>query len=323
MDRKKFLKAASVITLASLEGASFMNDVFAGSLKRLPIIDTHQHLVDTRRFGANWSRPPIPGNYGVEEYQKAVKGLNLVKSVYMEVAVPTEKRREEALYAIELCNDKSNSTVGAIIRADLYDPGMKNYLSEFKNSSCIKGVRGSFNSRESVMDDQVVKNVRILGEMNMSLDFSLLPSFLAPACELVKACPETTFLVNHCGNVDPRAFLSTDAYGKADHNANEWQDAMSCLAMNKNAACKISGIATRVKGLPVNADKLGPAINQCLNIFGPDKVMFAADWPWCLPATDIRNWVQVLKAVVSERPYEEQRKLFYDNAVKFYKLQNV
>jgi predicted TIM-barrel fold metal-dependent hydrolase len=34
----------------------------------------------------------------------------------------------------------------------------------------------------------------------------------------------------------------------------------------------------------------------------------------------LRGWVTLLKDVIAQRPQEEQRKLFHDNAVKFYAL---
>ena len=92
------------------------------------------------------------------------------------------------------------------------------------------------------------------------------------------------------------------------------------MAAHKNVACKISGVGTRSSGYPLTAENLGPAINHCLNIFSPDRVLFAADWPWVLKTMDIKTWVNILKTVVVNRPYREQKKLFYDNALKFYNI---
>jgi predicted TIM-barrel fold metal-dependent hydrolase len=308
------------MTIASLNSGSLVNAAFAGMARRLPVVDTHQHLVDVSRFGEKWARPPVPGNFGPAEYKKATRGLNFVKSVYLEVAVPADKRHEEALYAIEVCNDRSNITQGAVINSDIYDPGFANYMSQFRTSPCIKGIRPNFKSQESVVSEQVVKNVKTLGALGMSLDFIVRPSWLPAMYELAKACPGTAFMINHCGNVDPRAFLNTDVYGKADHDASVWVKNMTDLASLKNTALKISGIGSRVKELPATAENLGPAINQCLNIFGPDRVMFASDWPWCLPAIDIKTWVGVLKSVVADRPYVDQKKLFHDNAIRLYRV---
>jgi L-fuconolactonase len=228
MNRKLFLKAASVLAVSSMKGLPALyaatEEVKSASI---PIIDTHQHLVDFKRFGQNWSRPPVPGNYGMEEYLQATEGLNFVKAVYMEVAVPAERRHEEALYALELCKDQSNPTVAAVIKADVYSSDFQNYMLQFKDSPYIKGIRGSFGDPKALTGNLLIENVRALGEMNMSLDFSVLPASLPAMLGLVRSCPGTRFLINHCGNVDPRAFLDPAlGYGKADHDGRQLQNRM-------------------------------------------------------------------------------------------------
>lgn len=321
MNRKKFLASASVMAIASLKGSSILEAAIPNTAKLLPIIDTHQHMADTNRFKERWTSPPVPGNYDMKAYLEATKGLNFVKAVYMEVAVPADRRREEALYAIELCKDKSNPTVGAVIAADLSSPDFENYMAEFKDSPYIKGVRAGFRSTEQMVSEQVLKNVRALGRMNKSLDFSIMPAWYLGISKLIKACPETRFLVNHCGNVDPRAFLDPSQYsGTPEHDRDKWVADFKEIASSKNVVLKISGIVTRSSGYPINAATLGPALNQCLDIFGPDRVMFASDWPWCLKVMGIKPWVNILKTVVKDRPYHEQKKLFHDNAVNFYTI---
>ncbi|MDO8994646.1 MAG: amidohydrolase family protein, partial [Daejeonella sp.] len=73
-------------------------------------------------------------------------------------------------------------------------------------------------------------------------------------------------------------------------------------------------------GYPKSAETLAPGINHCLNIFGSKRVMFASDWPWCLKDSELENWVNILKEFVKNRPYKEQKRLFHDNAVKFYNI---
>jgi L-fuconolactonase len=55
-------------------------------------------------------------------------------------------------------------------------------------------------------------------------------------------------------------------------------------------------------------------------VFGPDRVMFGGDWPVCTLAATYRQWVEALKSIVKNRAIEKQRKLFHDNAAKFYGL---
>jgi predicted TIM-barrel fold metal-dependent hydrolase len=155
----------------------------------------------------------------------------------------------------------------------------------------------------------------------MSLDFTISPAWLPSVAELIKKCPGTRFLVNHCGNVDPRAFLNPATIsGKPNHDANEWIAAMKTVAENKNVVCKISGIISVSSGYTKSAETLAPGINHCLNIFGPNRVMFASDWPWCLKSNSLEEWVVILKEIVKNRSHKEQKKLFHNNAIKFYNI---
>jgi predicted TIM-barrel fold metal-dependent hydrolase len=321
MNRKKFLKSASLFAVASLTGSKLLNADVYKDKKQLPIIDTHQHLWDMKRFKEGWSTPPIPGNYGMEEYLAATVGLNVVKTVYMEVAVPVNKRHEEALYAIELCEDKSNPMEAAVISVDPNRGDFATYVSEFENSPYIKGIRYFFKSQDEILRKQVVENIRLLGKMGKHFEFSVPVNWLPTMTELVILCPDTLFFVQHCGNVDPKAFFKPkDLVSKPDHDPEKWIIDMKAIASKANVVCKISGVATRAPGYSLNAKNLAPSVNQCIDIFGPDRVMFASDWPVCLKSMEMESWVNILKRIVHKRPYGEQKKLFHDNAEKYYNI---
>ena len=319
MNRKKFLATSSVLAIASIKGSS---ELYAShSVNKIPIVDTHQHLADLTRFGPGWTSPPVPGQYDIKAYLEATRNVNMVKSVYMEVGVPAARRHEEALYAIELCKDARNPTRGAIISADLKSPEFETYISQFKDSPYIKGIRSGFSSTADMKNPLIIKNINLLGELHMSLDFEISPAWLLSMAKLIKTCPGTKFLINHCGNADPRAFLDpSSTSGKPNHDANEWIAAMKTVAENENVVCKISGIISTSSGYPKTAKTLAPGINHCLDIFGPDRVMFASDWPWCLKSNKLEEWVNILKEIVKDRPYKDQKKMFHDNAIKFYSI---
>ena len=103
------------------------------------------------------------------------------------------------------------------------------------------------------------------------------------------------------------------------HEAKPWEEAMSELANQPNTVCKISGIVAHA---PKNwvAEQLAPIVNHCLDRFGSERVMFGGDWPVCLIGARYDQWVNGLKEIVSNRPAQEQRKLFHDNAMRFYQL---
>ena len=67
---------------------------------------------------------------------------------------------------------------------------------------------------------------------------------------------------------------------------------------------------------------LAPAVNHCLNSFGPDRVVFGGDWPVCTLGADAtyRSWAEALREIIAGRSETEQRKLLHDNAAAFYAL---
>jgi L-fuconolactonase len=71
------------------------------------------------------------------------------------------------------------------------------------------------------------------------------------------------------------------------------------------------------------ADDLAPIVNHCLDAFGPDRVVFGGDWPVCLLGSPLRDWITALREIIAERPAAEQRKLWSQNAIRFYGLTNV
>ena len=60
-------------------------------------------------------------------------------------------------------------------------------------------------------------------------------------------------------------------------------------------------------------------VNHCLEVFGPDRVMFAGDWPVCTRG-QVRDWVGHSRRSSPIGPDEQRRKLFHDNALRFYGL---
>ena len=148
----------------------------------------------------------------------------------------------------------------------------------------------------------------------------------SPHWNLVDRCPRTRFILDHCGNADPKAFRRAGGPGFADaaealRRAGErWRRDIAELAKRRNVVCKISGIVARAVPGNWTADDLAPIINHCIEVFGPERVMFGGDWPVCTKAATLAQWVAALKDVIRERPLAEQRRLLHDNAVQFYGL---
>lgn len=333
--RREFLEQGmrAVLTAGGMGAVSACSRPAArpASPAGLPIVDTHQHLWDLDRFRLSWidnAPPELARNYVIRDYLKATEGLNVVQAVYMEVHMVPAHHQAEARYVIELCENPNLPTAAAVIsgRPEEYD-AFKAHVASFKDSPYVKGVRRILHDDDVpaglCLEPQFVRSVQHLGEHGLSFDICIRPAELGDAVKLVDQCPDTRFIIDHCGNADPKAFMPTSRLARDEkpwHNAESWKRDMSSLAQRKNVICKVSGVVVRArKGNWVVGD-LAPPINHCLDEFGPDRVVFGGDWPVVRLVATFKEWVTALKQVVSDRPLEEQQKLFHDNAVRLYGL---
>src|SRR5881398_15348 len=71
----------------------------------MPIIDAHQHLWDLSRFRLPWVKPgtALARNYFVSNYHRAANGLEVLKTIYMEVDVDPAQQQDEADFVFATC----------------------------------------------------------------------------------------------------------------------------------------------------------------------------------------------------------------------------
>src|SRR5947209_1051372 len=102
--RRGFMQRAA--TLAALPLIKpVLTSFLPGDTAMIPIVDTHQHLWDLAKFRLPWlaHAPQLDRNFLMADYLKATEGLNVVKSVYMEVDVEPAQQVKEAEYVIGVC----------------------------------------------------------------------------------------------------------------------------------------------------------------------------------------------------------------------------
>ncbi|HCQ02457.1 MAG TPA: amidohydrolase [Candidatus Latescibacteria bacterium] len=296
----------------------------------LPIVDTHQHLWDLSQFTLPWLESDgvemLRKDHLMRDYLETSANANVARTVYMEVDVAPADRLAEAQFVTELCRRDDNPMAGAVIGGRPGEVGFREYISQFKNNHFIKGVRQVLHVPDTApgysLNADFVKGVQYLGELDMIFDLCLRPGELADAVGLVNQCPETYFILDHCGNADPNIIngdVPHDPENPFSHSKEQWQDDMSTLGEHEQVICKISGIVARApEGW--GAETLAATIIHCLDSFGPDRVVFGGDWPVCTMGATFSAWVQALREIISNRPEEEQQKLLADNADRIYGL---
>ena len=318
LNRRQLLRHAAALAAVALYPARVNADPLAA-----PIIDTHQHLWDLDKYHLPWldrARPLLKRNYSTADYLRAAAGLNVTQAMYMEVAVAAEQQAAEADEIIALCQNKSTPTVAAVIGGQPDTAGFREYITRYKANPFVKGVRSPF-PNDGATNAQFHASLKLLGELAMSYDLLLDSSMLPQAVQAVDACRETRFILDHCGNASTRFFAPASA---ADENVQKrkrvWQDGIAALADRKDVICKISGVAESGSPEDATLENIAPIVNYCLDRFGPDRVIFASNWPVCLKAITFAKWVELAREITRDRGDAFQQKLFHDNARHFYHL---
>jgi predicted TIM-barrel fold metal-dependent hydrolase len=318
MDRRQFLGTA----VAAAATAAVRGD--DGDERIFPIVDTHQHLWDIENFRLPWLKkfPALSKNYLPEDYQKATADLGnfpdklpgkIVQSVYMEVDVDPEQQVAEGEYVLGLCRRADNPMAGVVLSGRPDAEGFAKYLDHFKDVTFLKGIRRVLHVDEAppgtCLRKEFVAGVRLLGERGLRFDLCMRAKDLPDAAKLIDLCPGTRFILDHCGNADVQA-----------KDRSQWEKDIAQVAERKNVVCKVSGIVASAKKGSWTAEDLAPIVRHTMKVFGPDRVMFGGDWPVCTLTASYAEWVAALREIVSDRSAAEQRKLFHDNAVRFYEL---
>lgn len=317
--RRDFLKTAAGAALlpAAQASAADTTGLYAG-----PIVDTHEHLWNLKELRLPWvasltGKPKeiLGRDYLPSDYAEATRGLNVTRAVYMEVDVAEADQVKEAEYVTKLCTEGKTPMVAAVISGRPASDGFKDYLDRFKGNKYIKGLRQVLHTPATppkfCLEEKFVKGVQLLGERGLSFDLCLKCDQIDYGTELVERCSQTRFILDHCGNPHNG---SIDLAG--------WEKALAKLAgaKNRHVMCKVSGIYGNVSATDWPTAKLAPIVRKVIDHFGWDRVLFAGDWPVVNLGASYKVWVETVKEIVKADSPENQKKLFHDNAVKFYGL---
>ena len=311
MARRHFLQRTAAVALAAGTPVPSRPD----GPGMMPIIDTHQHLWDLSRFRLPWLKgaPTLDRSFLVEDYRRATEGLGVVASIYMEVDVEPAQQVAEADYVLDLIRRGETPMRGAVISGRPESDDFGAYLARYKDRPAIKGLRRVLHAADTprghCLDARFIAGIRLLGRMGLSFELCMRPQELGDAVRLVDACPDTAFILDHCGNASIRA-----------KDLSGWKADIGRLAERKNVACKVSGIVASAAPGPWTADDLAPIVEHVRKQFGPGRLVFGGDWPVCTLAATYRQWVEALRRIIADWPVAEQKKLLHDNANRVYRL---
>ena len=276
-----------------------------------PIVDSHVHLWDPRRFRMPWldDIPDLRRRFERPEFAEAAAGLPIQNLVYVQVDATPAYSLLEARWALE-----QPLVAGVVAWAPMEDGDVvTTYLDELQRMGPgIKGIRRLLQEEpdpDFLVAPSLIEGLRLLPKYGYSFDICIRHQHMARAVDMVRACPETQFILDHLGKPDARS-----------HLLDPWREQLAGLGALPNVVCKLSGLVTEADHDHWTVADVEPYAAHVLKVFGEDRVMFGGDWPVVRLASTYRRWVETLDALTAALSPSAKRKLWADNARRVYRL---
>ncbi|MBY4611682.1 amidohydrolase family protein [Rhizobium sp. 9T] len=297
-----------------------------------PVIDPHHHLWDLSLLRHPWLEKarasgeemavgnlgPILRDYGIDDYRADAAQQNVVATVHVEAGWSVAYPLEESRWLDGL--DRSSGVARRYVaRVPLDGPDAARLLEAEAQNPNVVGVRDILSwhpdaaKRFAPRPDRISDPAWRAGlahatRLGLVFDLMLYPWQMAEALDLVQAFPEMLFVLNHGGSPVDRT----------EDGMALWRRGLRSLGKEPNLRLKISDLVAYDHAWTL--ESLRPVIEHCLACFGPERAMFASDFPVAGLHASFDEVYQVFRTVAAELSYDEQRALFFATANDTYRL---
>jgi L-fuconolactonase len=280
-----------------------------------PIIDSHTHLLNQRRFGYSWSRgaPALNRDWTPDDLAASAKPYEIEGLVFVEVDVDMPQYLDEAQWVDQMARE-DRRVRGAVVclpleRGRAIEPEI-DYVSKLVS---VRGVRRLIQNQPDpnyCLQPAFLEALRLLPKYGLSFDVCIFHSQAANALAMMRACPRVDFVLDHIGKPGIKAGL-----------LDPWRGHIRDMAALPNVVCKLSGVTTEADHSEWTRDQLKPYIEHVVECFGPDRILYGGDWPVSELAGSYLQWLATLDWATAGFSPADKRKLFRNNAVKTYRLE--
>ena len=277
-------------------------------------IDSHHHVWDLSVREQGWmvgeALNPIKKNFSINDLRQAITGCGIDKTV----VVQTVTNYDETPELLELADtDDLVAGVVGFLKIDAEDAiaHLDSYqsLRGFKYLVGIRDIAHDYEDVKYLSKPQVIRNVQELGKRGLVYDLLTKTPHMRAAIDLVKACPNTKFVLDH---------ISKPYIAKAD--MQPWADQITELASFENVVVKVSGLFTEADWKNWKKEDFWPYLEHITKSFTPNRMMFGSDWPVCLLAATYKQSIDLVEEFTSKFSESEKNAFWAGTANKAYGL---
>jgi predicted TIM-barrel fold metal-dependent hydrolase len=279
----------------------------------MQLIDTHQHLIlrESLRYGWTEGIDALSGAFTREDYAGLVEGRGVVGTVFMETGVDDDDYQAEARLVARMVGTGDIPMLGQIASCrPEREEGFEAWLEECEGLNVV-GFRRILHVMpdDTSRSDVFRRNLRRIGAAGLPVDLCFSARQLDLAEDLVRACPDVAFVLDHFGTNDMAA-----------GDFERWRNGMARLADMPNLWVKFSGMTAYVP------DDAGPKMpcaavaDVALDLFGPARLIWGGDWPVVDLGVGLPGWIDMTGELLARLSEDERALIGHLNARRFYTL---
>ncbi len=279
-----------------------------------PIVDSHVHLLNPERLGYGWTRnaPQLDRTVLPEHLSKAADPVRIDQFVFVEVDVDEGQYLDEAAWVSELA-EREPRLKGMVAALPLERGAeIEGDLDRLCQHKTLRGIRRLIQNQpdpDFCIRPDFIAGLKLLGSRDLVFDICVFHHHLPNVIKMVRQCPEVRFVLDHIGKPPIKA-----------GGMEPWRQDLVELATLDHVHCKISGVTTEADHKAWTRDQIRPYIEHAIAAFGFDRVMYGGDWHVLELAGNYPDWVDIVDEITRGASDEDRRKLFRDNAIRFYRL---
>jgi L-fuconolactonase len=275
-------------------------------------VDAHVHFWDPPRLAYPWLAdvPAIAGVHTPADLSRESAAAGPAEMVFVQADCTDGLAEVEWIEQLAAAEPRITALVAHAPMAA--GPATTRAIATLRRHPLVRGVRHLIQGETDprfCLRPEFVAGVRQLGSAGLTFDLCCRHHQLAAVTELVRLCPQTTFILDHAGKPGIRT-----------HQLDPWRADIATLATLPNVVGKLSGLVTEADPAHWTPGDLQPYVAQLLATFGAGRLLFGSDWPVVKLAGGYARWLDTVRRLLGHLPAAAQSAIFSANARRLYRL---
>lgn len=268
------------------------------------MIDAHVHLWRIGQNDCVWPGPDLPTIHRDFLLSDLLHVLD-ANDVDRAILVQSQPSEADTHWLLDVAASAPDRIAGVVGWVDLTATGAVAHIQHMMEAGPLLGLRPMMQDGpdDGYDDPALAVGLAYLEKRGLVLDALVRPRHLSSLLRLASRLPGLQIVIDHAAKPVVGDVLPPD-----------WLVHMDKISRLPNVACKISGLLTELAP-GAGPTSVIPVIDRLIHLFGPERLIWASDWPVMTLAAAYSDWTAITRKCISSEHWDA---ISRDNALRIY-----